>query len=69
MTTWAVDLADVGAVYPWIGYEVIMVLVAVALWILWHVLQLRHENEELTEDIRLYGDKESIRKALDEHPH
>jgi len=69
MTTWAVDLANVGAVYPWIGYEVIMVLVAVALWILWHVLQLRHENEELTEDIRLYGDKESIRKALDEHPH
>ncbi|MGH6791981.1 MAG: hypothetical protein ACRECF_04495 [Methyloceanibacter sp.] len=69
MTTWAVDLANVGAVYPWIGYEVIMVLVAVALWILWHVLQLRQENEELTEDIRLYGDKESIRKALDEHPH
>ncbi|MEX2165405.1 MAG: hypothetical protein WD852_00040 [Methyloceanibacter sp.] len=69
MTTWAVDLANVGAVYPWIGYELIMVLVAVALWILWHVLQLRHENEELAEDIRLYGDKESIRKALDEHPH
>jgi hypothetical protein len=69
MTTWAVDLANVGAVYPWIGYELIMVLVAVALWILWHVLQLRHENEELAKDIRLYGDKESIRKALDEHPH
>lgn len=69
MTTWAVDLANVGAVYPWIGYELIMVLVAVALWILWHVLQLRQEKEELAEDIRLYGDKESIRKALDEHPH
>jgi hypothetical protein len=69
MTTWAVDLANVGAVYPWIGYEVIMVLVAVALWILWHVLQLRQENEELAEDIRRYGDKESIRKALDEHPY
>ena len=46
MTTWAVDLADVGAVYPWIGYEVIMVLVAVALWILWHIVQIRQENED-----------------------
>lgn len=68
MTTWAVDLANVGPVYPWIGLELIMVLVAVALWILWHIVQIRQENAELEEDIRLYGDKESIRRALDEHP-
>jgi hypothetical protein len=68
MTTWAVDLANVGPVYPWIGFELIMVLVAVALWILWHVIQIRQENAELERDIRLYGDRESIRKALDEHP-
>ena len=68
MTTWAVDLANVGPVYPWIGFELIMVLVAVALWILWHVIQIRQENTELERDIRLYGDRESIRKALDEHP-
>ena len=68
MTTWAVDLANVGAVYPWIGYELIMVLVAVALWILWHIVQIRQENKELAEDIRLYGDRESIKKALEEHP-
>lgn len=69
MTTWAVDLANVGAVYPWIGYELIMVLVAVALWILWHILQIRQENADYNEDIRLYGNKEAIRKALDEHAH
>ncbi|MGV1013422.1 MAG: hypothetical protein ACOYB4_00475 [Methyloceanibacter sp.] len=69
MTTWAVDLANVGAVYPWIGFELIMVLVALALWILWHILQLRQENEEIAEDIRLYGNKEAIRKALEEHSH
>lgn len=69
MTTWAVDLANVGAVYPWIGYELIMVLVAVALWILWHILQIRQENADYDEDIRLYGNKDSIRKALDEHAH
>jgi len=68
MTTWAVDLADAGAVYPWQGAELIMVLIAVALWILWHIIQLREEKAEYAEDIRLYGSKESIKKALDDHP-
>jgi hypothetical protein len=68
MTTWAVDLADTGAVYPWQGAELIMVIIAVALWILWHIIQLREEKAEYAEDIRLYGSKESIKKALDDHP-
>ena len=67
-STWAVDLKDIGAVYPWLGWEVIMVLVAVALWILWHILQIRQENRDYAEDIKLYGSKESIKKALEEHP-
>ena len=68
MTTWAVDLADTGAVYPWQGAELIMVIIGVALWILWHIIQLRGEKEEYAEDIRKYGSKESIKQALDDHP-
>jgi hypothetical protein len=67
-STWAVDLANIGPVYPWMGLEVIMVLVAIALWILWHIVQIRGENAEYAEDIKKYGGKESIKKALDEHP-
>jgi hypothetical protein len=67
-STWAVDLANIGAVYPWQGSELIMVIVAVALWILWHIVQLREEKAEYAEDIRKYGSKESIKKALDDHP-
>jgi hypothetical protein len=67
-STWAVDLANVGAVYPWQGYELIMVIVGVALWILWHIIQLREEKEEFAEDIAKYGSKDSIKKALDDHP-
>jgi len=67
-STWAVDLKDVGAVYPMIGWEVIMVVVAIALWILWHIVQIRQENRKLAEDVRQYGSKERIKKALDEHP-
>lgn len=67
-STWAVDLKDVGAVYPLLGWEMIMVLVAIALWILWHIVQIRQENRDYAEDIKKYGSKESIKKALDEHP-
>ena len=61
-STWAVDLADTGAVYPWQGYELIMVIVAVALWILWHIIQLREEKAEYAEDVRLY---ETARRLYD----
>lgn len=66
--SWAVDLANVGAVYPWQGLEVIMVLVAVAAWIIWHIIQISQENREYADDIKAYGKPDQIKRALDEHP-
>jgi hypothetical protein len=66
--SWAVDLANIGAIYPWQGSEVIMFLVAFVLWIVFHVLQIKQENVDYNEDIDRYGSAESIKKALDEHP-
>ncbi|MGY8844804.1 MAG: hypothetical protein ACKVJV_06635 [Gammaproteobacteria bacterium] len=45
--SWAVDLAEVGAIYPFQGYEVLMTVVGVIFWLGWHWLQFRNENEEL----------------------
>jgi len=67
-STWAVDLANIGPVYPWVGAELIMVVIAIAAWILWHIVQIREEENEYVEDIKKYGGKEGIKKALDEHP-
>ena len=66
--SWAVDLANIGAIYPWQGSEVIMFLVAFVLWIVFHVLQIKQENVDYNEDIDRYGSAELIKKALDEHP-
>ena len=66
-STWAVDLANINAIYPWQGSELIMVIVAVAAWIVWHIMQFREEKEEFAKDISEYGSKESIQKALSEH--
>ena len=46
---WAADLAEAGAIYPFQGGEVLMVVVGAALWIGWHVEQIRRENRELDE--------------------
>ena len=65
METWAVDLAEIGAIYPWQGSEKIMVLVAVIAWLVWHVVQARAESREYAEDIAKHGSTENIRASLD----
>jgi hypothetical protein len=47
MTSWAVDLANVGAIYPFQGTEVLLVLLGVIFWLSFHIVQIRQENEEL----------------------
>ncbi len=48
LENWAVDLKTVGAFYPFQGWEVPMVIAAVAFWIVWHVWQISFESRELS---------------------
>lgn len=61
--SWAVDLADVTFIYPWVGSEVLMSLVAIVLWIGWHIWQVRFENNTYKEDIEKHATSENLRKA------
>jgi len=47
MTSWAVDLNDIGAVYPFQGWEGLMLILGLIFWIGFHVLQIRNEQREL----------------------
>ncbi|ESZ19558.1 MAG: hypothetical protein E5Y65_05740 [Mesorhizobium sp.] len=67
MESWAVDLKDVGAIYPFQGSEVVMVIVGLAFWIGWHVLQTRQENAEIEADMAADRSGEETRKAIDRH--
>jgi len=58
--SWAVDLADVGPIYPWVGTEGIMFIVAVVLWIAWHIWQARHERNTYREEIEKYATPENL---------
>ena len=61
--TWAVDLADVAEIYPFLGSEVIMVVIGVVLWIAWHIWQVKFENATYKEDIEKHATSENLRKA------
>ena len=55
MGNWAVDLKDVGAIYPMQGLEVVMAVIGIVLWLGWHVWQIKHENPTLADEVAKYG--------------
>jgi hypothetical protein len=61
--SWAVDLAEVGAVYPFQGTEWLMVIVGVVFWIGWHRIQFVREGQHL-EDAKKIGDQDKIKAVL-----
>ncbi|MEM7067857.1 MAG: hypothetical protein AAF478_03155 [Pseudomonadota bacterium] len=64
--SWAVDLAEVGAIYPFQGTETLLMIVGIALWLIWHVVQAKAENAELSEKERDF-DKESAGKSIERY--
>ena len=64
--SWAVDLADVSAVYPFQGSEWLMVIIGVALWIIWHLWKIRHENRTFEEERQKLQDPQVLERAMKE---
>lgn len=67
LTSWAVDLKDVGAIYPFQGAEVLMVIIGFAFWIGWHVYQLRQESAEIDREMGTDPRNEEARNAIDRY--
>jgi hypothetical protein len=65
MESWAVDLATVGAIYPFQGTEVLLVIVGLIFWIGWHIIQTRQETAELNADMAADRSGDETRRAID----
>ncbi|MFV2054441.1 hypothetical protein [Aliiroseovarius sp. YM-037] len=63
---WAVDLAEVGAVYPLQGWEVPMTALGVIFWLGWHRIQFVREGRHL-DKAKEMGDKDKITRMLDRY--
>ncbi len=68
---WAGQISEIGAIYPFVGWEVLMVVIGLATWIGWHVIQTRRENARYEEQ-KQYFTKERLTKIIGaedpEHP-
>ena len=51
--SWSVDLSTIGPIYPMVGTEGILMILGFAVWIAWHVWQIRFEQRTYEEDLKL----------------
>lgn len=47
----------IGALYPFVGSEMLMFGLLLASWLLWHILSIILENQEFQEDISVLAGK------------
>jgi hypothetical protein len=69
METFAVDLATLGPVYPFVGTEKLLVLVALVVWVGFHVWQMHFEERTYQAELRRLNSPERLRRALENHDH
>ena len=65
ITSWAVDLAQVGAVYPWVGSERALFLIGLVLWLSFHVWQIWFENRKLRLEDQQLAKGDTLKKCID----
>ncbi len=65
VSSWAVDLAGVGAIYPFQGMEWILLIIALAFWIWWHITTFRMELSRQNEKVKKYGNSKNIINAIE----
>jgi hypothetical protein len=56
-TDWTGNMLDIGPLYPFVGSEVVMVVIGFVFVIGWFILQARVESREIGEDLRLANGK------------
>lgn len=62
--TWNQSMLDIGAMYPFPGTEMIWVIIGLATWIGWHVIQFKSENRLYEEEEKSFENKDKLMAAM-----
>ncbi len=65
--SWAVDMADVGPIYPLQGWEMVMVALGVAFWLGWHRIQFARESKHLESAKQRALDHEKVQQSVERY--
>jgi hypothetical protein len=61
---WNGNMFDIGPIYPFVGWEVPMVIICVIFWIGWHYLQIRMENKLHDDEAAMLRKGDNLAKAV-----
>ncbi len=61
---WDGAMFDIGPIYPFVGWEVPMVIVAFIFWIGWQYMQMRMEGRQLDHEARKLRQSGDLQKLL-----
>jgi hypothetical protein len=62
--TWTGDLTTIGPIYPFVGLEMMFVVICVVFWIGWHLWQVRMESKNYEDDMKVLQHGDNMAKAL-----
>jgi hypothetical protein len=58
-------LTDIGPLYPFVGSEMAMFVIALVFWLGWHISELRIEKREYDAEVEKFSDPAEIERHLD----
>jgi predicted negative regulator of RcsB-dependent stress response len=61
---WNGNMMDIGPIYPFVGWEVWMVIIAVVFWLGWHYLQIQMENRLHDAEAQKLRQGDNLQKAI-----
>ena len=64
-TDWSGNMLDLGPLYPFVGWEGVMVVLALIAWIGWHIVQLRAEKKQHEDQARRLRQGGNLQKAVE----
>jgi len=65
---WNGTITDIGPIYPFPGWEMLMVILLVIFWVGWHVMQIRKEHRDHEDQARALRQGDNLHRAvLTEH--
>jgi hypothetical protein len=60
-----VNVDTFGPIYPFVGTEVLLTLLGLAFWIIWHIRQFKEESTEFENDLNKIKERGGVGAVLD----
>ncbi len=64
LETWQTNLMEVTEIYPFVGTEFALAVIAIVSWVVWHLVQIKMENKALEEEAQRFSDKNKLAQAM-----